>query len=189
MGQDSKKLLFDLKMNGTCNSIVFSQDERYMWSVGDEAEIYQWDLQSRKCIKKTADEGGFNTVKIAISPNGLLLATASKMGTVNLFNVSPYTQLVDDKPFKTLGHLTTSITDLQFNPTSQMLAYCSKWKKNAIKITHIPSYTAFQNFPDNNAPGVLKYAFCIAYSHDGRFMAMGNDQGKAHLFQFSHFSP
>jgi hypothetical protein len=40
MGQDSKKLLFDLKMNGTCNSIAFSRDERYLWSVGDEAEIY-----------------------------------------------------------------------------------------------------------------------------------------------------
>ena len=143
MGQDSKKLLFDLKMNGTCNSIVFSKDERFLWSVGDEAEIYQWDLLKRRCIKKVADEGGFHTVKLALSPNGLLLATASKMGTINLFNVSAYTQLLDDKPFKTLGHLTTAITDLQFNPTSQMLAYCSKWKKNAIKIAHIPSYTAF----------------------------------------------
>lgn len=127
-------------------------------------------------------------MKLAVSPNGLLLATASKMGTVNLFNISPYSHLVEDKPFKTLGHLTTAITELKFNPTSQMLVYCSKWKKNAIKIAHIPSYTAFQNYPDNNAPGVLKYPFCLAFSHDGRFLAMGNDQGKAHLFQFGHFT-
>ena len=40
MGQDSKKLLFDLKMNGTCQSVAFSPDEKYLWSVGDEAEIY-----------------------------------------------------------------------------------------------------------------------------------------------------
>ena len=40
MGQDSKKLLFDLKMNGSCNSVAFSQDERFLYSVGDEAEIY-----------------------------------------------------------------------------------------------------------------------------------------------------
>jgi len=169
-------------MNGTCQSIAFSSDERYLWSVGDEAEIYQWDLTKRRCIKKIADEGGFNTTKIAVSSNGLLLATGSKMGTVNLFNISPYTQLVEDKPFKTLGHLTTAITDLQFNKTTQMLVYCSKWKKNAVKIAHIPSYTAFQNFPDNSAPGVLKYAFCTGFSHDRRFLALGNDQGKAHLF-------
>ena len=118
MGQDSKKLLFDLKMNGSCNSVAFSRDERYLFSVGDEAEIYQWDLKTRKCVKKTADEGGFHTVKLAISPNGLLLETASKMGTVNLFNVNPYTQLVEEKPFKTLGHLTTAISELEFNPTS-----------------------------------------------------------------------
>lgn len=70
IGQDSKKLLFDLKMNGSCNSIVFSKDERFLWSVGDEAEIYQWDLVKRRCVKKIADEGGFNTVKLALSPNG-----------------------------------------------------------------------------------------------------------------------
>ena len=40
MGQDQKKLLFDLKMNGSCQSVAFSPDERYLFSVGNEAEIY-----------------------------------------------------------------------------------------------------------------------------------------------------
>jgi hypothetical protein len=40
MGQDSKKLLFDLKMNGSCTSVAFSKDEKLMYSVGDQAEIY-----------------------------------------------------------------------------------------------------------------------------------------------------
>ena len=40
LGQDSKKLLFDLKMNGSCQSVAFSPDEKYLFSVGDEAEIY-----------------------------------------------------------------------------------------------------------------------------------------------------
>jgi len=35
MGQDSKKLLFDLKMNGSCSAVAFSKDERIMYSVGD----------------------------------------------------------------------------------------------------------------------------------------------------------
>ncbi len=50
MGQDSKKLLFDLKMNGSCTGVAFNRDETVMYSVGDQAEIYQWDLKTRKCV-------------------------------------------------------------------------------------------------------------------------------------------
>ena len=88
LAQDSKKLLFDLKMNGSCTSVAFSPDERYLYSVGDEAEIYQWDIGTRKVMGRVADEGGFSTTKVAVSPNGQLLATGSKMGTVNLFHIA-----------------------------------------------------------------------------------------------------
>ena len=30
--------------------------------------------------------------------------------------------------------------------------------------------------------GILKYGFNLDYSADGRFMAMGNDEGKVHLW-------
>ena len=76
---------------------------------------------------RVADQGGFSTLKLAMSPNGKLLATGSKMGSVNLFRVSPDTGLLEESPFKTLMNLTTSITDLQFNHSSEMLAMCSKW--------------------------------------------------------------
>jgi U3 small nucleolar RNA-associated protein 18 len=84
-------------------------------------------------------------------------------------------------------NLTTAITDIKFNPTSQILAICSKWKKNAVKLVHLPSYTVFQNFP-GTAQGVLRYPFSIDFSHKSEFMALGNDEGRAHLFRFSHFS-
>jgi U3 small nucleolar RNA-associated protein 18 len=89
MGQDSKKLLFDLKMNGSCSAVAFSQDERIMYSVGDQAEIYQWDLTMRKCIGRVQDTGAYNTSELALSPSGNLLATGSKMGSINLYNVDP----------------------------------------------------------------------------------------------------
>jgi len=135
---------------------------------------------------RVSDTGGFSTTKLAVSPNGQLLATGSKMGSVNMFHISGETGLLEADPFKTLMNLTTSITDLQFNHTSEMLAFCSKWQKNAFKLAHIPSYTVFRNFP-NVAPGVLKYPFCMRFSHDSEFLAMGNDEGKAHLFQLEHF--
>jgi U3 small nucleolar RNA-associated protein 18 len=84
-------------------------------------------------------------------------------------------------------NLTTSITDLKFNPTSQMLAFCSKWKKNAVKIIHIPSFTVYQNFP-GAAEGILKYSFNLDFSRpSGEYLAMGNDEGKVHLWHMPYF--
>lgn len=87
MGQDSKKLLFDLKMNGSCTAVAFSKCETKMYSVGDQAEIYQWDLRNRKCIGKVQDTGAYSTTSLALTPAGDLLATGSKMGSVNLYHI------------------------------------------------------------------------------------------------------
>ena len=72
-------------MNGSCESVCFSPDDRYMFTVGDQAEIYQWDLNTRKIVSKTSDEGSFSTTHIAMSPDGRNIATGSKMGVVNFF--------------------------------------------------------------------------------------------------------
>lgn len=100
------------------------------------------------------------------------------MGTVNVYEVGASGSL---KQVKTIGNLTTSITDLKFNPTSQMLAYSSKWKKNALRMIHLNSMTAFQNFP-GAAQGILKYPFCLDFSNTSEYLAMGNDEGKAHIW-------
>lgn len=123
---------------------------------------------------------------MSLSPNGQLLATGSKMGTVNLFHVNKAgAMMIDDAPFKTMMHLTTAVTSLEFNHSSELLAYSSKWKKNGLKLAHIPSYSAYKNFP-GVAPGVLKYPFSLKFSHHSEFLALGNDEGKAHLFQLKH---
>lgn len=70
MSQKSKKLLFELKMNGSCSNICFSNDERYLYAVGDQSDIYQWDLTNRKCLSRISDEGSFNTTHITMSPDG-----------------------------------------------------------------------------------------------------------------------
>jgi len=38
------------------------------------------------------------------------------------------------------------------------------------------------------AIGVLKYALTLDFSYSSEFFALGNDEGKAHLFHLSHFS-
>lgn len=142
LGQDSKKLLFDLKMNGSCTAVAFSKDETKMYSVGDQAEIYQWDLGMRKCIGKVQDTGAYSTTALALSPTGDMLATGSKMGSVNLFHIDQ-SMTVGEAPFKSLLNLTTAITNLDFNHTGELLTFSSKWQKNALKMAHVPSYTVY----------------------------------------------
>jgi len=83
--QKHKKQMFSLKMNGSCHSACFSQNDHYLFTVGDQADIYQWDLRQRKCIAKLQDEGSFQSTCIEISPDNKYLATSSKMGTVNIY--------------------------------------------------------------------------------------------------------
>ena len=141
MGADTRKLLFDVKMNGSCRGAAFSPCENYMYGVGDQAEIYQFDLRMRKCVSRVGDLGQCSSTSLAVSANGALIATGGKMGTVNLFKVND--NLIEEKPFKTLMNLTTSVTDLAFNPTSEVLSFSSKWEKNAFRLAHIPTYTVF----------------------------------------------
>jgi U3 small nucleolar RNA-associated protein 18 len=144
-------------------------------------------LKQRRCVAKVADEGSFQTTVIDASNDGRFLATGSKMGTVNIFSLqSPLSS--STVPEKTMMNLTTAITDLKFSPTSDSLSFCSKWKKDAVRMAHIPSYTAFQNFP-GAAVGILKYPFCLDYSKTtGEYMAMGTDDGKVHLWHMPYFS-
>lgn len=141
----------------------------------------------RRCIARVKDEGGFSTTTMTLSPNGKILATGSKMGTVNMFHTNDQTGKIEDSPFKTLMNLTTAVTSIDFNHSSELLVFGSKWKKNAIKLANIPSYTIYKNFP-GVAPGVLKYPFSLKFSHHSEFLAIGNDEGKAHLFQLKHFA-
>lgn len=78
-------------MNGSCNYLCFSPDDKYLFAVGDQAEIYQWDLQSKKCVAKYSDEGSFNSTQVTMSPDGRLLATANYMGAVNIYRYDPNT--------------------------------------------------------------------------------------------------
>ncbi len=64
------------------------------------------------------------------------------MGSVNLFNIDSATTICES-PIKTLMNLTTAVTDLEFNHTGELISFSSKWKKNAFKMAHIPSYTVY----------------------------------------------
>ena len=102
-------------MNGGCSTAAVSPDEQFLYTAGDQGDIYKWDLKMRKCVNKFSDEGSFHTTCLSASKDGKYIASGNKMGTVNIFSTQ---DLSAGKPLKTIMNLTTSITDLQFNPTS-----------------------------------------------------------------------
>jgi U3 small nucleolar RNA-associated protein 18 len=188
MGQKTKKLLFELKMpSSSCTSVGFGKNNHTLYTVGSEAEIYQWDLrQANRCVSKTADEGNFNTTHMCMSADGSQLATGSHSGTVNIYKA----ESTGLQRVKQVMNLTTAVSDLKFDETGQLLAVCSKWKKNAVRLIHTGaggSYNVYQNFPAGHAVGVLRYPLTMGFSCDSQYFAMGNDEGRAHLWHLSNF--
>ena len=133
----SKQLLFDLKH--TSGKIVgggFLNDHE-MFTLTQPGEIWHWDLRKREVLSKTADLGNFKATCMTVSKCGKYMATGSYSGSVNIYDARGFTS--ESKPMKSLENLTTSISMLKFNPTSEILAFGTKWGKNGFRMAHVPS--------------------------------------------------
>lgn len=56
------------------------------------------------------------------------------------------------------------------NQSSELMAIASRWKKNALKIVHLPSMTTYANFPTirNNMKFVSAFDFKYRPEKDNR---------------------
>ena len=89
------------------------------------------------------------------------------------------------KPEKIVLNLTTSVSTLKFNPTSEILSMTSEATDNAIKLMHLPSMTVFSNFPGFNLN--LKRINSIDFSLNGGYLGVGNNRGAANLFRLGFY--
>ena len=81
----SKCLLYELKMSGSADTASFSADGRYLYTEGDENEIYQWDLNTHKLMARMQDEGCVKATALAVAANGGILASGCTSGVVNVY--------------------------------------------------------------------------------------------------------
>ena len=146
-----------------------------------------WDIRSaRSCVHKFVDDGCIRGTSIAVSPNNRYIATGSDSGVVNVYERQTALNSTRPKPERIVLNLTTSIGQVKFNPTSELLAMSSELKENALKLLHVPSRTVFANFPSFNFN--LKRVNCIDFSLNGGFFSVGNNRGAANLYRLKHFS-
>lgn len=181
----TKELVGTLKMNGTVRSMAFSGDGKTLLSSGGDGQIYHWDLRTRTCLHKGIDEGCLNGTSLASSPIGSLFAAGSGSGVVNVYNGDEFLG-GKRKPVKSIENLTTSIDFMKFNGDGQILAICSRMKKNSVRLVHVPSFTVFSNWPPPNK--TMRYPQCLDFSPGGGFMAMGNAAGNVLLYKLHHYS-
>jgi U3 small nucleolar RNA-associated protein 18 len=72
----NKTYRYDIKINGTVNSVCFDGNGINLYAVGDQSEVYVFDLRKyRNCVSKFNDCGNFNTTYMDVSRDNSYLAT------------------------------------------------------------------------------------------------------------------
>ncbi|KAI8597009.1 WD40-repeat-containing domain protein [Dissophora ornata] len=184
VSSSTRQWVKNLKMNGNVRAVAWSSDSTYLYSVGGDAEIYQWEVSSGKCLHRFIDDGGFKTTCIAVSPNDQFFAIGSRSGIVNIYDRTCLTTRTP-KTLRAIGNLTTSIHTMRFNHDSQILAIASKARKDQLRLIHIPSLKVFPNWPTSGTP--LSYVTCLTFSPRSGYIAIGNDKGKVLLYRLNHY--
>jgi U3 small nucleolar RNA-associated protein 18 len=117
-------------------------------------------------------------------------AVGSESGVVNVYSNSQLVSLDGHRegtvrPLKALMNLTTTIDSLLFNTDAQVLAMASRWKKDALRLVHLPSLTVFSNWPTGRTP--IRYPFALDFSPNGGCLSVGNDRGRVLLYRLRHY--
>ncbi|KAI0063229.1 WD40 repeat-like protein [Artomyces pyxidatus] len=160
---------------------------RELMTLGEDAEVYLWDVGERRCVRRWKDDGGFGSRVLSGDRAGSYLAVGSRSGIVNVYGSDAASSSGGDhpKPLKAIGNLTTSISSVRFNHDSQLLAIASNTKKDQMRLIHLPSLTSFSNWPTSSTP--LGHVTSIDFSTGSEYVAVGNSRGRVLLYHLRDF--
>jgi U3 small nucleolar RNA-associated protein 18 len=66
-----------------------------------------------------------------------------------------------------------------------VLAVASKYKKDAMRLIHVPTGTVFSNWPSSKTP--LHSVSTVSFSPGSGYLAIGNDRGRVLLYRMLHY--
>lgn len=169
---------------------------------GKNGEVSEYDVEQRRVVRRWIDDGAVGTSVIALGGDigqdghgggSRWVAVGSSSGVVNVYDRRAWISKAGEdgvgvgktqerpQPTRVFGQLTTPISNLEFSVDGQMLVMSSKWKKNALRLVHLPSCTVYRNWPTDKTP--LGRVSSVALSPDGGYLAVGNEQGKIRLWE------
>ncbi|CAH8841553.1 unnamed protein product [Trichobilharzia szidati] len=176
-----------MRGSGMINSLCFAQEGTFLHTYGAEGSVYVFDLRSNKAriIHHWFDQASTNGLSIAASPNSQWIACGSDSGYVNVYKWNSTMNTHNPEPEKAIDNLVTGVDSLCFHPSNEMLCLASSQRPDAIRLYHVNEGLIFENFPVR--VGALKKPTSVGFSPGGRFMCVGQCDGRAALYAFSHF--
>lgn len=182
----SKERISLLKQDGEVTALAFNQQSNLLYGHSDNGEVTVWDMNMRRVKHKFSDEGCLQGTTLAISSSNQFLATGSAQGVVNLYGVEDVLQNKIPKPRKTILNLTTSVNNLLFNSTSEILALSSIDVPKSIKLFHVGSGTTFNNFPPFESK--MGKVCSVNFSPNSGYIAIGNTKSTVSLYRLKHYN-
>lgn len=162
---------------GEVTGLAFSPDGQQLASAGSDGRLVLWALEppSAAAVWQIADKIETRTYvprSIAFSPDGLLLAVGSSSGSVRLYEV---------KTGRIKGQLNghkQGVNQLAFSPDGARLAASSK---DGVLVWRLDASLA-ANQPVLRLTRTHLSPYSLAFSHDGRMLAVGFETGSLALW-------
>ena len=170
-------------------------DGEGMLVLGKGGEAVEWDGSVKEVVARWVDEGAVGTTVVALGGDSSLsrsgsgstgpdrwVAVGSSTGIVNVYDRREWDKEVpaNPTPKRVLGQLGMAISHLRFSPDGQLLCMASRWKRDALRLVHLPSCTVYQNWPTSGTP--LGRITAVAWSRNSEMLAVSNEQGKIRLW-------
>ncbi|KAH8434776.1 WD40 repeat domain-containing protein [Aspergillus melleus] len=174
-------------------------DGEGMTVVSKNGEVSEWDRKSQRVVARWVDAGAVGTTVLSLGGRSgrtqlggdRWVAIGSSSGIVNVYDRRPWAAAYatqpssaiprNPKPVRALDQLTTPISHLEFAPDGQFFVMASRWKRDALRIVHLPSCTVYRNWPTSNTP--LGRISSVAISPNSEQLAVANEQGRIRLWE------
>lgn len=194
-----------VESRGGLAEFAWWRDSRGMCIAGKNGEVTEWNIIEQRAVARWQDEGAVGTTTIALGgDNGQAgsvigkdrwVAVGSSSGIVNIYDrrawlVTPAANVTTNqdspvpehpKPTRTLDQLTTPTSHLAFAPDGQLLVVASRWKKDALRLVHLPTCTVYKNWPTSNTP--LGRITGVAFAPGSDALAVANEAGKIRMWE------
>ena len=179
--------------NGVADFAWWSDGEGFT-VVGKGGEVGEWGVERRAFLARWIDDGSIGATVVALGglngPKSLggdrWVVIGSQSGVVNIYDrrafVSGNEVKISDRPEpkRRFDQLTTPTSHLEISQDGQLLVMSSRWKKDALRLVHLPSCTVYRNWPTSSTP--LGRITAVAFGNGSDMLAVANEGGKIRLW-------
>ncbi len=157
-------------------SVAYDPAGARLATAGPEGRVTLWNLQTGQQTTLSSEPAGADrAIAVAIDPTGRSVAAGMRDGRVVL-----WTPAVNQTLPQTLGVHRGQINGLAFSPDGKLLASVSE---DGLRLWDMTA--AGRPMPTPALPEAQEGAYSVAFSPDGRGLALGSDTGQVRRIEFT----